>query len=115
MPKQARFVVTALAGFVVLLFVVFTINQTYQVVMLASTISPALGQIVLVALLALYVVLAGLLGGIVVKAASVVTSAVAGAAMKPFTQATDGVRGAAGRAARKVRSVGGKGRDSTLP
>ena len=58
---------------------------------------------------------ASLLGGIVVKAASVVTSAVAEAAMKPFTQATDGVRGAAGRAARKVRSVGGKERDSTLP
>ncbi len=46
---------------------------------------------------------AGMLGGIVAKAATVVTSAVASAAMRPVTTATDGVRKAAGKAADKLR------------
>lgn len=46
---------------------------------------------------------AGMLGGIVAKAATVVTSAVASAAMRPVTNAADGVRKAAGKAADKLR------------
>jgi hypothetical protein len=46
---------------------------------------------------------AGMLGGIVVKATSVVTSAVAAAAMKPVTSVASGVRDAASKAAGKVR------------
>lgn len=55
---------------------------------------------------------AGMLGGIVVKATSVVTSAVAAAAMRPVTHVAGGMRSAASRAADKVRSVPGRRRDA---
>jgi hypothetical protein len=55
---------------------------------------------------------AGMLGGIVVKASSVVTSAVAAAAMRPVTHVAGGVRSAASKAASKVRSAPRKRRNA---
>ncbi len=54
MTRQARYVLTALSGVVVLSFGLFVINQTYQVTALALAINPLLGQIVLYGLLIVY-------------------------------------------------------------
>lgn len=54
MSKPLRTAVLAASATILLLFVLFVINQTAQVVSLASTISPFLGSVVLWLLLALY-------------------------------------------------------------
>jgi Domain of unknown function (DUF697) len=55
-----RYLLTVLAALALLTFAVFVTNETYQVVMLASTVSPLLGRIVGAVLVALYVVLLAL-------------------------------------------------------
>ena len=56
MPNLSRLILL-LAALLCFLFVLFVVNQTYQVVQLASALHPVAGQVLLVVLIGVYVVL----------------------------------------------------------
>lgn len=60
MQKQIKIFVAVIALFVLVLFILFVINQTYQIVALAETFGQTAGKAVLFILLALYAVILGI-------------------------------------------------------